>query len=231
MSGTKRLLLAVAVLCLGVRCIIVPARQRVYVPPPPATVVVTPPPAHYATPPPAQPVPPPPPPPRILSEGEAINIGVRYCQSRAYPCDLQESHLTGDGAVWKVKFKVRGYGEGGHVHMDIDARNGSMIAGTPGQSYWPEPSSDAATPAGPGAPWLAVATTEPLRAPLAEGTKRTVMAQEAPGASVEVQPLPRTEKSPPLVVTAMALESTVPWLESWKLKSPLASSSPTVRAP
>jgi hypothetical protein len=71
----------------------------VYVPPPPPAVVVTPPPAHHATPPPAQPVPPPP--PRMLSEGEAINIGIRYCQSHAYACDLKESHLTGDG-VWKV---------------------------------------------------------------------------------------------------------------------------------
>jgi hypothetical protein len=123
MSGTKRLLLAVAMLGLGVRCIIVPV-HRTYVPPPPATVVITPPPAHHATPPPAQPVPPPP--PRYISEGDAINIGIRYCQSRAYPCDLQNAHLTGDG-VWKVKLKVRGYGEDGRVHMDIDARNGSMI--------------------------------------------------------------------------------------------------------
>lgn len=133
MSGTKRLLIAVAVLALNVRCIIVPARPGVYVRPPPPTVVVTPPPpAHSATPvpppppapPPAQPVPPPP--PRFISEQEAINIGVRYCQSHALPCDLQEAHMTGDG-VWKVKFKVRGQGEGGHVHMDIDGRNGSMI--------------------------------------------------------------------------------------------------------
>ena len=55
-----------------------------------------------------------------------VNIGVRYCQSHAFPCDLQEAHMTGDG-VWKVKFKVRGPGEGGHVHLDIDARNGAML--------------------------------------------------------------------------------------------------------
>src|SRR4051812_23949512 len=124
MNGTKRLLIAVAVLCLGVRCIIVPARPGYVVRPPPPAVVVTPPPAHPATPPPGQPVPPPP--PRYISEGEAINIGIRYCQSHAYACDLQEAHLAGDG-VWKVKFKIRGQGEGGHVHMDIDARNGSML--------------------------------------------------------------------------------------------------------
>src|SRR4051812_24589294 len=104
MSGTKRLLIAVAVLCLGVRCIIVPARPGYVVRPPPPAVVVT----------------PPPPAPRYISEGEAINIGVRYCQSHAFGCDLQEAHLTGDG-VWKVKFKIRGQGEGGHVHLDIDA--------------------------------------------------------------------------------------------------------------
>jgi len=122
MSGTKRLLIAVAMLALGVRCIIVPARPGVYVrPPPPAVVVTSPPPA---APPPGQPMPPPP--PRYISENEAINIGIRYCQSHALPCDLQEAHMTGDG-VWKVKFKVRGQGEGGHVHLDIDGRNGSML--------------------------------------------------------------------------------------------------------
>lgn len=120
MSGTKRLLIAVAVLALGVRCIIVPSRPGVYVrPPPPAVVVTPPPPAHQAT-------PVGPPPPRYLSEQEAINIGIRYCQSHAIPCDLQEAHMTGDG-VWKVKFWVRGQGEGGHVHLDIDGRNGAMI--------------------------------------------------------------------------------------------------------
>jgi len=122
MSGTKRLLIAVAMLALGVRCIIVPARPGVYVrPPPPAVVVTSPPPA---APPPGQPMPPPP--PRYISENEAINIGIRYCQSHALPCDLQEAHMTGDG-VWKVKFKVRGQGEEGHVHLDIDGRNGSML--------------------------------------------------------------------------------------------------------
>ena len=112
MSGTKRLLLAVAVLCLGVRCIVVPVpagRGRVYVPPPPSTVMVA-----------------PPPPPRMLSEGEAVNIGLRYCQSHSIPCDLQESHLTGNG-VWKVKFKVRGPGEKGHVHIDINGQTGALL--------------------------------------------------------------------------------------------------------
>jgi len=141
MSGTKRLLLAVAVLCLGVRCIIVPSGRRVYVPPPPSTVVVAPqpappartvpppPPAVVVAPPPAQPPPPapmPPPPPRTLSEAEAVNIGQGYCQSHNIPCDFQEAHLTGNG-VWKVKFKVRGPGEKGHVHIDLDAQTGKML--------------------------------------------------------------------------------------------------------
>jgi hypothetical protein len=120
MSGTKRLLIAVALLGLGVRCVIVPARPAVVVRAPPPAVVVEPPPHVVSAPPPA-----PPPPPRFIPEGEAINIGQRYCQSHAYPCDLQEAHLAGE--VWRVKFKVRGRGEDGHVHLDIDARNGAML--------------------------------------------------------------------------------------------------------
>ncbi|HVE82757.1 MAG TPA: hypothetical protein VND93_07905, partial [Myxococcales bacterium] len=55
-----------------------------------------------------------------------VNIGLQYCASHAIPCDLQEAHLTGDG-VWKVKFKVRGEDEKGHVHLDLDARNGAVL--------------------------------------------------------------------------------------------------------
>src|ERR1043165_1182022 len=107
MSGMKRLMLAVPVLFLGASCIIVPNR-RVYVPPPP--------PGHSSSPPSS----------RMLSEGEAVDVGVRYCQSHAINCDLRDTHLTGNG-VWKVKFRVRGYDEKGHVHLDIDARNGSIL--------------------------------------------------------------------------------------------------------
>lgn len=129
MSGTKRVLLAVAMLGLGVRCIYVPVgvHRR------PAPVVVAPPPA----PPPGRPVPPPPPapppgqpvpppPPRMLTQGEAVNIGLQYCHSRALPCDLQEAHLTGNG-IWKVKFKVRGHGEKGHVHLELDGVSGAVL--------------------------------------------------------------------------------------------------------
>lgn len=122
MSGTKRLLLAVAVLFLGARCIIVPGR-RVYVPPPPPGHSSSPPPRSVPPPPPSYPAPPP---SRLLNEGEAVNVGLRYCQSHALPCDLKEAHLTGNG-VWKVKFRVRGYDEKGHVHLQVDARNGSIL--------------------------------------------------------------------------------------------------------
>ncbi|HVE87967.1 MAG TPA: hypothetical protein VND93_34155, partial [Myxococcales bacterium] len=72
MSVTKRMLLAVAMLGLGVRCIYVPARGRVYAPPPAVVVTPAPPPPPVRVvpaPPPAQPAPTPvpPPPPAMIS--------------------------------------------------------------------------------------------------------------------------------------------------------------------
>jgi len=106
MSGTKRVLLAMALVGLGARCIYVPLGVHRG---PPGAVVVGPPPGAG-----------------MLSRGEAVNVGWQYCQSRHIPCDLQEAHLTGSG-VWKVKFKVRSGDEKGHVHMDIDGRSGAVL--------------------------------------------------------------------------------------------------------
>jgi hypothetical protein len=113
MSELKRVLLAVGMLCLGMSCLVVPVGRRAYVPVAP--------PAHGAV-----PVGPPPRADRFISQYEAVNIGHRYCQNHGRRCDLQEAHLSENNAVWKVKFRVHGW-EKGHVHLDLDARNGSIL--------------------------------------------------------------------------------------------------------
>nr|WP_240672556.1 hypothetical protein [Corallococcus coralloides] len=72
------------------------------------------------------PRPPPPSRPVAMSYDEAVRRGFDQCRSRGYRCDLQEAHLTGHN-VWKVKFRVNGRGEKGHLHLDYDAYSRNLI--------------------------------------------------------------------------------------------------------
>ncbi|HEX8701346.1 MAG TPA: hypothetical protein VF815_21145 [Myxococcaceae bacterium] len=74
-------------------------------------------------------VPPPPPPSRPSSMGydEAVNLGLRHCQSRGYNCQLKEAHRTGND-VWKVKFAAFAQGGAkGHVHLDYHAYTRELL--------------------------------------------------------------------------------------------------------
>lgn len=76
------------------------------------------------------PRPPPRPPPSrpvAMSYDEAVRRGFDQCRSRGYRCELKEAHLTGNG-VWKVKMRVDGRGEKGHLHLDYDAYSRDLIA-------------------------------------------------------------------------------------------------------
>ncbi|NNB84311.1 hypothetical protein HJC10_09865 [Corallococcus exiguus] len=77
---------------------------------------------------PSRPHPRPPPPSRpvAMNYDEAVRRGFDQCRSRGYRCDLQEAKLTGNN-VWKVKFRVDGRGEKGHLHLDYDAYSRNLI--------------------------------------------------------------------------------------------------------
>ncbi|NOK07741.1 hypothetical protein HNS30_01585 [Corallococcus exercitus] len=77
---------------------------------------------------PHRPPPRPPPPSRPVAMGydEAVRRGFDQCRARGYRCELQEAHLTGND-VWKVKFRVDGRGEKGHLHLDYDAYSRNLI--------------------------------------------------------------------------------------------------------
>lgn len=58
---------------------------------------------------------------------EAVRRGFDQCRSRGYRCELQDARLTGNN-VWKVRMRVDGRGEKGHLFLDYDAFSRDLIS-------------------------------------------------------------------------------------------------------
>jgi hypothetical protein len=107
---TARPALIVVTLALLSGCMLVPPHGG-YMPPPPE-------PAYRV-------VPPPPRPARLLSEGEAVDVALRYAASRGLDrVRVKHAHLDGDGR-WHVDLR----GDRGHdrAKLLIDARTGEVL--------------------------------------------------------------------------------------------------------
>jgi hypothetical protein len=61
-----------------------------------------------------------------MTYNEAVNLGLGYCRSHGYECQLQDAHMTGNN-VWKVKLAAFAPGAKGHVHLDYDAYSRSLL--------------------------------------------------------------------------------------------------------
>jgi len=97
-----RILMLVGVLLLGQACVVVPVRRVPGSPPPP------------------------PPSSRAMNYDEAVGLGLQFCRSRGYDCQLKEAHMTGND-VWKVKFRAFAPGAKGHVHLDYQAYSRALL--------------------------------------------------------------------------------------------------------
>jgi hypothetical protein len=97
-----RILMLVGVLLLSQACVVVPVRRPGMPPPPPSSS-------------------------RPMNYNEAVALGMNFCRSRRYDCQLQEAHMAGND-VWKVKFRAFGYGGAkGHVHLDYQAYSRELL--------------------------------------------------------------------------------------------------------